>query len=92
MHASKPLSVVTGAPSDIGPELVKLFEHSVFDLVLAAEDDAISSAAEPIREPGEDVDGVRVDGSAATASRSSPNGSPKPHGRWRPSRSTRGSG
>ncbi|MEU7949519.1 hypothetical protein AB0C50_32970 [Micromonospora taraxaci] len=42
----RPLAVVTGASSGIGYELAVQFAEHGFGLVVAAEDDGISSAAE----------------------------------------------
>jgi short-subunit dehydrogenase len=42
---SRPLAVVTGASSGIGFELAKQFAEHDFDLIVAAEDDAIATAA-----------------------------------------------
>jgi len=42
---SRPLAVVTGASSGIGRELAKQFAANGFDLIIAAEDDAIVAAA-----------------------------------------------
>jgi uncharacterized protein len=43
--STRPLAVVTGASSGIGLELAKAFATEGYDLVLAAEDDAIELAA-----------------------------------------------
>jgi uncharacterized protein len=47
MHAtsSRPFAVVTGASSGIGFELARVFADNGFDLLVAAEDDAIHAAA-----------------------------------------------
>ena len=54
-------AVVTGASSGIGLELAKQFAQHGFDLLIAAEDDGIESAAEELRSLGAQVDSVRVD-------------------------------
>jgi short-subunit dehydrogenase len=59
-HA-KPLAVVTGASSGIGFELAKQFAINGFDLIVAAEDDAIAIAARELQDLGSDVEGVQVD-------------------------------
>ena len=47
--SNKPLAVVTGASSGIGYELAKQFATNGFDLIVAAEDEAIATAAgEPV--------------------------------------------
>ena len=65
MNASptRPLAVVTGASSGIGLELARQFAHNGFDLLVAAEDDAIQMAAQEIgAEVGDaNVDAVQVD-------------------------------
>jgi NAD(P)-dependent dehydrogenase (short-subunit alcohol dehydrogenase family) len=49
---SRPLAVVTGASSGIGRELAARFAESGYDLVVAAEDDRIGSAAGSFAEHG----------------------------------------
>jgi uncharacterized protein len=60
-NQTKPLAVVTGASSGIGYELAKQFAANGFDLVVAAEDDAISTAARELSALGADVSDVQVD-------------------------------
>jgi short-subunit dehydrogenase len=60
-NQTKPLAVVTGASSGIGYELAKQFATNGFDLVVAAEDDAISTAARELAALGSDVSEVQVD-------------------------------
>jgi short-subunit dehydrogenase len=55
------LALVTGASSGIGLELAKQFAQHDFDLVIAAEDDELSSAANAIGGFGATVTPVRVD-------------------------------
>ena len=55
-----PLAVVTGASSGIGLELAKQFAGNGFDLVIAAEDDAIHTAATRMPEQSQ-VLAVQVD-------------------------------
>jgi short-subunit dehydrogenase len=57
----KPLAVVTGASSGIGLELARQFGENGFDLLVAAEDDAIQSAARELESTGAHVDAVQVD-------------------------------
>ena len=59
--ASKPLAVVTGASSGIGYELAKQFAQNGFDLVVAAEDDDIVTAARSIEGLSAQVQSVQVD-------------------------------
>jgi short-subunit dehydrogenase len=58
---SRPLAVVTGASSGIGLELAKQFAGNGFDVVVAAEDDAVHEAAAELRRLGAEVQPVRVD-------------------------------
>jgi uncharacterized protein len=55
------LALVTGASSGIGFELAKLFAQNDFDLIIAAEDPAISRAAADLEAEGAAVDAVQVD-------------------------------
>jgi short-subunit dehydrogenase len=59
--ATRPLAVVTGASSGIGLELAKQFAGSGFDLIVAAEDADLDTAARELEELGATVDAVRVD-------------------------------
>jgi short-subunit dehydrogenase len=60
--SQKPLAVVTGASSGIGYELAKQFATNGFDVLIAAEDDAIAAAARDLRGlDGADVREVQVD-------------------------------
>jgi uncharacterized protein len=58
---SRPLAVVTGASSGIGRELAKQFAANGFDLIVAAEDDAIASAATELESLGAHVVAEQVD-------------------------------
>ena len=58
--SSRPLAVVTGASAGIGIELAAQFADNGFDLVIAAEDDAIHTAATRMPE-GAQVLAVQVD-------------------------------
>jgi short-subunit dehydrogenase len=58
---ARPLALVTGASSGIGLELARQFADNGFDLVIAAEDDEITSAAQDLRRGGADVLAVQVD-------------------------------
>lgn len=57
---SKPLAVVTGASSGIGFELAKQFAEHGYDLIIAAEDGAINTAAQQLQN-GATVEPVQVD-------------------------------
>jgi short-subunit dehydrogenase len=57
----RPLAVVTGASSGIGLELARQFAEHGFDLVIAAEDPRITTAADQLRTPGATVEAVQVD-------------------------------
>jgi short-subunit dehydrogenase len=57
----RPLAVVTGASSGIGLELAKQFAQHDFDLVIAAEDAELDTAATTLRDLGATVEAVRVD-------------------------------
>jgi short-subunit dehydrogenase len=59
--SARPLAVVTGASSGIGFELAKQFAANGFDLIVAAEDDAIATAARELRDAGAAVEDVQVD-------------------------------
>jgi short-subunit dehydrogenase len=61
MTTARPLAVVTGASSGIGLELAKQFAAHGFDLVIAAEDAELVSAAAELQETGARVEAVRVD-------------------------------
>jgi short-subunit dehydrogenase len=55
------LAVVTGASSGIGYELAVQFALNGFDLLIVAEDDGITQAAEDLRQLGTDVKAVQQD-------------------------------
>ena len=57
----RPLAVVTGASSGIGLELAKRFAEHDFDVVVAAEDPGIETAADVLRAFGSQVLPVRAD-------------------------------
>ncbi|MET9463892.1 SDR family NAD(P)-dependent oxidoreductase [Streptomyces sp. NPDC006544] len=61
MKTINPLAVVTGASSGIGYELARQFAEHGFDLIIAAEDDALSSAAEALIAQGTRVEAVQTD-------------------------------
>src|SRR3954465_6095693 len=61
MTNDKPLALVTGASSGIGLELARQFGEKGFDLVVAAEDAGLTSAAAELRETGAEVQPVQVD-------------------------------
>jgi uncharacterized protein len=58
---SRPLAVVTGASSGIGRELAKQFAANDFDLIIAAEDAELQSAARELEQLGVTVEAVQVD-------------------------------
>ncbi len=67
MHTTttRPLAVVTGASSGIGRELAKQFAANDFDLIIAAEDGELESAARELEQLGASVEAVQVDLSTA---------------------------
>ena len=62
---NRPLAAVTGASSGIGFELARQFAENGFDLIIAAEDAAIDTAASELSSSGAHVTAVRVDLAAA---------------------------
>jgi uncharacterized protein len=58
---ARPLALVTGASSGIGLELARRLAEEGFDLVLAAEDDALEMVADGLRAGGAAVATVRTD-------------------------------
>jgi uncharacterized protein len=58
---SRPLAVVTGASTGIGFELAKCCATNGFDLLVAADEAAINSAASALRNSGAAVDAVEAD-------------------------------
>ncbi|MFJ5135993.1 SDR family NAD(P)-dependent oxidoreductase [Streptomyces sp. NPDC088707] len=61
METTNPLAVVTGASSGIGYELARQFAKHGFDLIIAAEDDALASAASTLTTHGTGVQAVQTD-------------------------------
>lgn len=59
--ARRPLALVTGASSGIGLELAKQFAENDFDLILAAEDGELATAARELEGLGAHVDAVQID-------------------------------
>ena len=59
--SGNPLAVVTGASSGIGLELAKIFAANGYDLIVAAEDPGIHTAAQGIRDSGTGAEAVQVD-------------------------------
>jgi short-subunit dehydrogenase len=60
-QTARPLAVVTGASSGIGRSLARQFCEHGFDVVVAAEDDAIHAAAADLEQHGGAVTAVQVD-------------------------------
>lgn len=61
MAEGRPLALVTGASSGIGFELAKLFADDGYDLIVAADDDAIHPCADKLAAGGTEVRAVQVD-------------------------------
>jgi short-subunit dehydrogenase len=60
-YSSRPFAVVTGASSGIGLELAKIFAENGYDLLVAAEDAGINTAAQTIGANGAQVQALQVD-------------------------------
>jgi uncharacterized protein len=60
-NADRPLALVTGASSGIGRSLAGVFVEHGYDVVVAAEDDALHTAAAELAEQGAEVLPVQVD-------------------------------
>jgi len=58
---SKPFAIVTGASSGIGYELARECAENGFDLIIAADQPEISTAAETFRQLGAEVEAVEAD-------------------------------
>lgn len=61
MTDSRPLAVVTGASSGIGRELARQFAANGFEVVVAAEDGELGSAANDLAHSGANVQAVQAD-------------------------------
>ena len=57
----RPFAVVTGASTGIGYELAKLCAQNGYDLLLAADESAVDSAAADFRELGVNAESINVD-------------------------------
>lgn len=58
---TRPVAIVTGASSGIGLELAKRCGRNGFDLIVAADEPAINTAASELRDLGTSVDAVQAD-------------------------------
>ena len=58
---TKPLAIVTGASSGIGYELAKLCAGQGFDLIVVADEPAIHTSAESLRNSGANVESIEAD-------------------------------
>ncbi len=58
---ARSLALVTGASSGIGFELAKQFAENDYDLIIAAEDAELSTAARELEQGGTEVEAVQVD-------------------------------
>lgn len=61
LHPARPLAIVTGASSGIGPELARLAAEDGHDLVVAADDGPLEEAAASFRALGANVETVEAD-------------------------------
>jgi uncharacterized protein len=61
MRASRPLAVVTGASAGIGFELAKCCAEQGFDLVVAADDPEIHTAAQAFTALGVATEAIQAD-------------------------------
>src|SRR5688572_9228880 len=61
MSETAELALVTGASSGIGFELARLFAEDGYDVVVAADDDAIHACADKLASTGAHVQAVQVD-------------------------------
>ena len=61
MPSSRPLAIVTGASTGIGYELALQCAERGFDLMVAADEPAITDALEPLRARGAAVEAVEAD-------------------------------
>jgi short-subunit dehydrogenase len=61
MAENRPYAMVTGASSGIGLELARQFADAGFDLIIAAEEDAINAAAAELSAAGVEVEAVQAD-------------------------------
>lgn len=59
--AGSSFAVVTGGSSGIGFELARQFAEHGFDVLICAEDEGVTAAAEKLRSPGVSVTPVQAD-------------------------------
>ena len=88
--SARPLAVVTGASTGIGYELARICAQEGHDLLIAADEPAIHTAATEFRGLGAHVDAVEAD--LATVECVDGSMRPSAAGRWRPSSPTRAVG
>ncbi len=60
-NEKRPLAVVTGASTGIGYELARCCAENDFDLIVAADEEAIENAAQHFRDMGANVQAVKAD-------------------------------
>lgn len=61
MTDTRPLALITGASSGIGHQLARQFATNGYDVIVAAEDDAIVTAAASLAHGGASAEAVQVD-------------------------------
>jgi short-subunit dehydrogenase len=61
MSASRPFAIVTGASTGIGFELAKRCAKEGYDLLIAADEAEIETAAESLRDKGTEIEAIQAD-------------------------------